>query len=73
MSDMTTYEVPLVAYIKATVEADHPEDALYKAVNGVWINIGSNRNVLDVVESGPIDCIDPDKVWDQYDEPEEDN
>lgn len=61
------YEVPLVAYITATVTADDADQAIAKAIDAVYISVGVRNRNVSAQESGPIGCEDSERVYEQED------
>lgn len=61
-----TFTVPVVAYFNVEVDADDPEAAIRAAEAIV-------HNFLPIIPatlkpSGPPQCVEHDRVWDQYEE-----
>lgn len=61
-----TFTVPIVAYFDVEVQASDPDRAIRNAEayadNLLPMSVGTMR------ASGPPQCVDHEKVWDQYEE-----
>ena len=61
-----TFTVPVVAYFNVEVVADDPEDAIQQAER--MAEQYMPMSIGDLKASGPTQCVEHDRVWDQYEE-----
>lgn len=61
-----TFTVPVVAYFNVEIEATDPEAAIQQAER--MAEQYMPMTIGDFQASGPAQCVDHDRVWDQYEE-----